>query len=732
MRRTFMCSFVALLATVSLAEARSNNDGNSSGNSAKAKPKPNILFIIMDDVGIDQMTAFGYGGPTAASTPNINAVAQAGLRFRNAWAMPECSPSRAIFFEGRYPLRTNIFGAILSDDLANSQMSPYEVTTPKILKQAGYQSAMFGKFHLAGPDNNPFGKGTPHELGWDYFDGFLVGAPAPIDTTIGGQYDTGTYTCGFVPSAAFGGADFGACYQPDNSCANLVKDAQHPAPGFSCVQAGGLFVSKKACTNAEPALNFSTLNGYYLWSRTINQPDGTVTTNSYQRGYVTDINNQSAIDWINMKNQAGSPWMATVSYANIHTPYQQPPPALVSPSDPDISGLKCTGNNPSNEAATRIISNQMLEAMDTEIGRLLVNTGLATFNPDGSLNYQPEKTNTTVVIIGDNGTYAPGVKAPFDPGRAKGFVYQTGVWVPLIVAGPQVVSPNRNVNAMVNIADLFQFWGDLAGLDVRKIVPKSHILDSVSMLPYITNPNQPEIRQTNFTQTGNNIHSSTPSPCVIPLTSPATCVQIFNVVGVCNYEGGDWYGSGAPVQYKSCCEMTNAYPTTPALQTLYPSGITILPDYQSATRDDSYKIVQLTEPNCSSPNAPDTVATEFYKINENEPLPRIDRAGQNLCTGDCPAGLTGQDLDNFNSLLAIHLGTLNSEPACPGDGNEDKKVNGQDVKDWEVFASPAWGLSSWYDFNLDGFTNGEDLLIIQRYKGTNCLAKGPKSVFDEN
>jgi len=98
---------------------------NLAGQSAgAAKQRPNILFIIMDDVGIDQMQIFGYGGLTPPLTPNINAIARAGVRFRNVWSMPECSPSRAIFFEGRYPLRTNIYNAILSDDLANSQVSP--------------------------------------------------------------------------------------------------------------------------------------------------------------------------------------------------------------------------------------------------------------------------------------------------------------------------------------------------------------------------------------------------------------------------------------------------------------------------------------------------------------------------------------------------------------------------------------------------------------------------------
>src|SRR5436190_8746825 len=168
---------------------------------------PNILFIIMDDVGIDQLRSFGYGGVVAAKTPVLDVLAQNGIRFRNVWAMPECSPSRAMFFEGRYPLRTNIFTAILTTDLANSQVSPFEATTPKILKAANYKSALFGKFHLAGPTNNPYGNGTPNSLGFDYFDGFLEGAPHPIDTTAGGvgrtggsdAFPTGIYGCGFVP-----------------------------------------------------------------------------------------------------------------------------------------------------------------------------------------------------------------------------------------------------------------------------------------------------------------------------------------------------------------------------------------------------------------------------------------------------------------------------------------------------------------------------------------------------
>jgi Sulfatase len=98
-----LCLFFSILLSIS-ASAQSVVASAATGQAAESgKPaRPNILFIIMDDVGIDQMQIFGYGGTTPPLTPNINAIARAGVRFRNVWAMPECCPSRAIFSEGRY------------------------------------------------------------------------------------------------------------------------------------------------------------------------------------------------------------------------------------------------------------------------------------------------------------------------------------------------------------------------------------------------------------------------------------------------------------------------------------------------------------------------------------------------------------------------------------------------------------------------------------------------------
>ncbi|HEX3471785.1 MAG TPA: sulfatase-like hydrolase/transferase [Silvibacterium sp.] len=716
---------------------------NSQQSQAGRKSRPNILFIIMDDVGIDQMSIFGYGGLTPPLTPNINAVARAGVRFRNVWSMPECSPSRAIFFEGRYPVRTNVNSAILADDLANSQVSPFEVTTPKILKKVGYENALFGKFHLAGPDNNPFERSTPHILGWDYFDGFLEGAPHPIDTSIGGQFtDTSSpqsnsywYTCGFIPNTqqSAHGADTGACRFANSTCSVISKDATHPTPGFSCLQSGGIFVPNATCqSSAGQNLNFDLDNAYYVWNRVINEADGTVIPADENappaRGYVSDQTTQSAVDWIRRQDADGQTWMATVSYANAHTPYQQSPRNLLPIATPDSAGFACTGNSTANVAATRIISNQMIEAMDTEVGNLLVQSGLATMDNAGRLQYDPTKNNTMVVIIGDNGTFAPGVKVPFDSNRAKGYVYQTGVWVPLIVSGPVVASPGREVTSMVNIADLFQLFGEFAGVDVHKAVPKSHILDSQSMLPYLTNVNQPSIRQTNFTQTSGNIHLNdmAPPPCVITLTMPPTCVQLFPQRQLCNFEGGDWYGPDQPaggVPYASCCEVQRAgiYKD----QNGNPATLTLFPVDQAATRNDQFKLVRKTVTMCGADTGGDTnvVQTELYPINENANLPALDKDGDSLCGENCPAGLTGSNLATFNALANSMTATLMSEPSCKGDGNEDKKVNVKDIADW-LFFNLHDGLSSWYDFNHDGKTDSADLKqYILPNLGTNCLKK---------
>ncbi|MFA5489985.1 MAG: sulfatase-like hydrolase/transferase, partial [Candidimonas sp.] len=119
MRYTTRALFAATFAAFALTAC---DGGGSVASKDQPAKTPNILFVIMDDVGIDQMASFGYGGPKPPHMPNMNTIAAAGVRFRNTWSMPECSPGRAAFFVGRYPHRTNIYQAIGPNDLATSHL----------------------------------------------------------------------------------------------------------------------------------------------------------------------------------------------------------------------------------------------------------------------------------------------------------------------------------------------------------------------------------------------------------------------------------------------------------------------------------------------------------------------------------------------------------------------------------------------------------------------------------
>jgi len=113
-----------------------------------------------------------------------------------------------------------------------------------------YASAVFGKMHLStytdDSNNLPFMNETMRKLGFDYFEGYLEGGPAPIDTTaggIGGSQEGGNgkvYGCGFIPAiqdSADLGADSGACYMADGGC-SVLSAPQVRTPGRSPPSSG--------------------------------------------------------------------------------------------------------------------------------------------------------------------------------------------------------------------------------------------------------------------------------------------------------------------------------------------------------------------------------------------------------------------------------------------------------------------------------------------------------------
>jgi arylsulfatase A-like enzyme len=669
---------------------------------------PNILFIIMDDVGIDQLGTFNPSGSNLVSTPNLDTLVHQGVAFNNAWMMPECSPSRSCFFTGRWPLRTGVTAAILDYDLPVAQVSPYEVTTPKLLAHAGYTSALVGKFHLAGPDNNPDNFRTPSVLGWDYYNGNLQGGPPFIDKTLGLQ----TTNIGLYPYGFPVGDQRGVCwFQGPGNQIHCGDNGGKGYSGLDCITLGGIpaltatGAFAQTCAEATIRPYFTNYNGYYVWPQVINNGSGLHRTPVRQ--YMSIYNTDTAIQWVKGQSQGNrpqKPWMLTVAYDSIHTPYQHPPTNLWPPGftwPPDAS------EGGTNAASIKAISDLMLYALDQEVGRLLTGLGLASRSPNGELNYDPQKTDTMIVVLGDNGTYYPSVNDPYDPLRSKSTPYQTGVCAPLFVSGPMVTSPGRTVTNLVNAVDMFALFGEIAGLDVRSIVPASHILDCQSVLPYLTNVTQAPFRTNNFTQIGDGAKAPGVKtwPCVFYIgVLPVGNDHLFSDEQTCEDEGGVWFGPPITTNFPTCCDLK-----------LVITNLVITPANSWAVRNDRYKLVYSILAPCDTNNP-----TEFYDL---QPKPGKE-VGLDTTVDDLlkpPHVLTPEETDNFNLLQAQLITITNSEPVCYGDGNLDKVVDQQDF----VGVQRYKGQPSVFDVNNDGVTDEVDLQCVLQNFGHNCLISGP-------
>ncbi|HUU21920.1 MAG TPA: sulfatase, partial [Phycisphaerae bacterium] len=129
--------------------------------------KPNLLVILVDDLGYGDLSSYGAKD---MRTPNIDALVAGGMRFTNFYAScPVCSPTRAALLTGRYPALVGVPGVIRTHRRDNwGHLARDAVLLPQLLKPAGYETAIVGKWHL--------GLAKPHrptDRGFDHFHGFL-------------------------------------------------------------------------------------------------------------------------------------------------------------------------------------------------------------------------------------------------------------------------------------------------------------------------------------------------------------------------------------------------------------------------------------------------------------------------------------------------------------------------------------------------------------------------------
>lgn len=338
---------------------------------AGAATRQNVLIILADDLGVDFVGGYGEGSDPAP-TPTIDSLMAGGVSFRNAWANPSCSPTRACIQTGRYPFRTTVGRWIdyPHDTDTIGTLKPAEVTLPEVLDLAGgaHAHGFIGKWHLSYKQQ---GLGVPNEAGWSHYSGALDGQ----------------------------------------------------------------------------------VDGYSNWLHVVN---GVATPST---NYITTQQVDDAIAWIN--TQPG-PWLCFLSFVAPHLPMHVPPAHLHTQN---LAGVPITNTSRPHYKA-------LIEAMDTEMGRLFQTLGPAVMG------------NTDVVFLGDNGSVQNMAAPPFLGGKAKGSPYEGGLNVPLIIAGPSVVNPGREVVDLACAVDVFNTAIDLAGATAA--IPTWLETDGVSLLPYVT------------------------------------------------------------------------------------------------------------------------------------------------------------------------------------------------------------------------------------------------------
>lgn len=135
---------------------------------APASERPNLLLVVADDLGTDHLSWHPVGAATGhpAPTPVLASLARRGISFTQAYSTPICGPARASLLTGRYPFRHGLGDNPIQGE---SALALSELTLAEVLREHGYRTAAFGKWHLS------FGRDDPRQQGFEHFDGTVAG-----------------------------------------------------------------------------------------------------------------------------------------------------------------------------------------------------------------------------------------------------------------------------------------------------------------------------------------------------------------------------------------------------------------------------------------------------------------------------------------------------------------------------------------------------------------------------
>ncbi len=369
---------------------------------------PNFIVLIGDDMAVETLDCYGVGSATAV-TPNLDSLCAAGMRFDNFWAQPVCSPTRATILSGRYGFRTGVGAPATSG-----------IPALAVPEKADDAHKELGG---GGPPRREAGENVPAP--GLRADEFTLPMALKADASLG--YET---------------AAIGKWHLADQTNGAI----EHPnLAGFDhytgSVRTGGV-------------------ESYFAWSKVTN---GEISDG--KAGWADSDKVDDAIAWLDQRS-GDQPWLLWMAFNAPHTPFHLPPLHLLNS---DARNLDPDAISNENQHA---YYNAMIEALDTEIGRLLAHLSEA------------QRANTYIVFVGDNGTPEQVAMPPFDFTHAKGSITQGGVNVPFFFVGPGIDSGQVS-KALANSVDIYVTLVELAGIDSDSILPSDKVFDTVSLTPVL-------------------------------------------------------------------------------------------------------------------------------------------------------------------------------------------------------------------------------------------------------
>lgn len=415
-----------------------------SAETVKNDSPPNFIIMIGDDMAVETVGCYGVGS-TPAKTPTIDQLCDDGMRFDNFWSQPVCSPTRASILTGQFGFRNGVgtpaTGPAIDYPIPDlPEGSPSEGGARGIDVIPGEEGGGAGGGGEGRGEGRRGGNRNAQQREPVVREGYTE--PANERPSISIDAYGLPAALGADASLAYESAAFGKWHL----ASDLNGGLNHPSNiGFD--HYSGNF-------------NGGAVESYFAWSKVI---DGEITDG--KTGYATSDTVDDAVGWI-AERDGDKPWLAWVAFNAPHSPFGAPPAELLS--EETVATLAASDDG---RLANYLA---MIEAMDTEIARLL-----ASVDAD-------ELANTYVIFMGDNGTPGEAVTAPFTRGRAKGTVYQGGINVPFVIAGPDIES-GQVTQALANSVDLYATILELAGTAAdEKLTGIKQ--DSVSLAPVLRNP----------------------------------------------------------------------------------------------------------------------------------------------------------------------------------------------------------------------------------------------------